>query len=77
MEDQEEMMLFRNTMQQERETRPEGGIRMTSQRLKDEHQDKSRQSDLHDAQRMLLREGKFNVNKELGTGRSELIDELR
>jgi len=26
---------------------------------------------------MLLREGKFNVNKELGTGRSDLIDELR
>ena len=26
---------------------------------------------------MLLQEGKFNVNKELGSGRSELIDELR
>lgn len=78
IEDEEDMMLFRNTMQQERDVRPEGGgPRMTSQRLKDEHQEKTRQSDLYDAQRMLHRDGKLNVNKELGTGRSELIDELR
>lgn len=47
------------------------------QRLKEEKKDHARQSEVMDAQKMLFMDGRLKASKELGTGRQELIEEMR
>jgi hypothetical protein len=46
-------------------------------RLKEEKKDQVRQSEVLDAQKMLFMDGRLKASKELGTGRQELIEEMR
>jgi hypothetical protein len=78
LEDQAEMRLFKQAMKDTGESKggPEDQ-RQQVRKLKDDHKEQARMSELKDAQKMLVIDGRFNMNKELGTGKLELIDEMR
>eukprot|EP00347_Sterkiella_histriomuscorum_P005820 403355146 len=76
MEDQAEMSLFEKAVINTDPITAEE-LKNQNKRLTEEKIDKSRISDLKDAQKLLMIDGRFKMNNQLGTGNQKVFDDMR
>ena len=78
IEDQAELSLFQHAINNEQQPITAEELRDHNKRLLDEKSEHNRMSDLKDAQKLLMMDGRFKVkDPQLGTGKQDLFNSFR